>query len=168
MNTCTTKAKRPVPCSDCPFHKNIEPGNLGGSPVGVYIAQLFLGMWLPCHTDPNYIDGDDNRGKNDFEKVHPCRGAALVRANAAMKPTAAMPDFEQDKQYAFSGVIEFMAHHTGMSKMMCYNIIRDNLKQWKEDQLNSTTAVVNIVDRETKQVVEQIPLQEARRRGIVK
>lgn len=95
------------PCRECPFSRAIEPGNLGGSSPEVYIGQLVLPFWLPCHCSANYQGKD-----SDVNKVSQCAGAAIMRANIGYIPPAPLLRLEKSR-WAFQSLAHFHSHHTG-------------------------------------------------------
>jgi hypothetical protein len=97
------------PCKECPFSRTIEPGNLGGSAPEVYVGQIVLPFWLPCHCSANY------RGKEtDVNEVSQCAGAAIMRANLGVHVPRALLSLPPGPD-AFESLAEFYAHHAGIS-----------------------------------------------------
>lgn len=95
------------PCKECPFWKGIKPGLLGGSTPEVYVGQIVLPFWLPCHCAANY------RGREtDVNAVTQCAGAAIMRANIGAPPRRGLLSLPPSPE-SFSSIPEFYAHHTG-------------------------------------------------------
>ena len=100
------------PCEDCAFRLDCEPGNLGGSTPETYIGQIMGPFWIPCHESREYRGKDSEHGEE-----RECRGAATLRANMGL--TSIMPEGlekpEPDHCTVFSGLVQFLAHHTGLT-----------------------------------------------------
>lgn len=97
------------PCKECPFNRHVQPGLLGGARPEVYVGQITLPFWLPCHMDRNYRGRETN--VND---VCQCAGAAIMRANIGCDvrpPLLRLPPGSE----SFTTLAEFYAHHTGWS-----------------------------------------------------
>lgn len=95
------------PCPECPFSRTIEPGNLGGSAPEVYVGQIVLPFWLPCHCSANY------EGKaTDANEVTECAGAAIMRANLGLPPVRGLLSLPPSSA-SFDSLAGFYAHHTG-------------------------------------------------------
>ena len=100
------------PCQACPFSKSVKSVTLGGSHTDVYIGQIHLPMWLPCHTDNKYADKS-----SDVNKVHQCSGASRLRKKLLKEPQMfhedpiALQDDPDGK--AFDSIQDFVKHHTG-------------------------------------------------------
>lgn len=105
--------QRTKPCSGCPFSRSVQPSNLGGSSVEVYIGQINLPFWLPCHQSKNY------QGKlSSYDETEQCAGAAIMRSNLGMAHR--MPDkllfLPADKDVSFANISQFYQHHTGRTQ----------------------------------------------------
>lgn len=106
------------PCGDCPFRKNIEPGNLGGSSVGTYLGQLYGPFRLPCHLQYS-ADFPGERSKERSEQsmtVPECVGAAMLRGSALelrdrQLPSALLRLSADDT--VFESLAAFASHHSG-------------------------------------------------------
>lgn len=96
-----------TPCGGCPFYRKCEKGALGGSPPEVYVGQIVMPFWLPCHQSQNY------RGKSsDVNEVSECAGAAIMRANIGVQPRAPLLALPPNKELVFATFAEFYEHHT--------------------------------------------------------
>jgi hypothetical protein len=100
------------PCAECPFRRDIKPGELGGSPVETYIGQSVLPFWLPCHCDKNYAYKESKVGE-----VSQCVGTAIFRSNigVAQLMPASLLNLPSDKTVVFGSMVEFVAHHKRIS-----------------------------------------------------
>jgi hypothetical protein len=100
------------PCKGCPFARHVKPGELGGSPVEVYVGQAHLKMWLPCHAEREYADKES---VNKMDVTGQCSGAARLRKKLAKKwdidfdPIATQDDPDN---LGFNSIEEFVEHHT--------------------------------------------------------
>ena len=102
------------PCKTCPFTEGCEPGALGGSPVGTFIAQTFLPYKIPCHEFIDY--SDENWKENCLHGVPQCVGHAMFRdaVGVADKMPEPLLRVEHDPSTGvFAGVLAFYAHHEG-------------------------------------------------------
>lgn len=96
------------PCSTCPFRRDCEPGQLGGSPVETFIGQAFGAFWIPCH---ECIDYGDPNWRLQYE-ANQCAGTAIYRSNC--HPAERPPELlvlPENKDLVFASPAEFMAHH---------------------------------------------------------
>jgi hypothetical protein len=112
-----------TPCKSCPWHRAVKPGALGGSPPEVYIGQIVLPFWLPCHNSEDYC------GKqSDVNKVRQCVGAATFRTNIGLtrneirEPLSLLPE---NKELVFSDLPEFYAHHYQIPVFFARQILTD-------------------------------------------
>lgn len=103
-----------APCGSCPFTRTSQPGNLGGSPVEVYIGQTHGPFVLPCHCACNF---DDPNWKDKALDTPQCAGAAIFRANigVAAELPPALHTLPADYERVFSDAEEFVAHHLDIS-----------------------------------------------------
>jgi len=102
-----------TPCKDCPWSRAITPSarkdTLGGSRPEVYVGQIMLSFWLPCHNSPKYCDKASN-----VNEVSQCVGAATFRSNIGLtraqipEPLLLLPE---NHELVFSTLAEFYAHH---------------------------------------------------------
>jgi hypothetical protein len=103
-----------APCGSCPFTRASKPGELGGSPVDIYIGQAYGPFVLPCHCACNF---DDPNWKDKSLDTPQCAGAAIFRANIGVAPN--LPDaihaLPADRERVFSNEEELVAHHVGIS-----------------------------------------------------
>lgn len=106
MNT-TSVSK---PCPTCPFRRDVKPGELGGSPIGMFIGQVNGPFWLPCQTCTNY---DDPNWKSDYSKPQ-CAGAATFRSNMGWRGSPSLALLPPDRTLVFGNFAEFVAHHCEM------------------------------------------------------
>jgi len=98
------------PCRTCPFSKTCPPGELGGSPPGKFIGQVYGAFWLPCH---ERVDCSNPNWKTEYE-VSQCAGAAIVRGMwfPAKRPDELLKLPASDT--VFASPAEFLSHHTGI------------------------------------------------------
>lgn len=97
-------------CKSCPFSRQCEPGELGGSEVGTYVGQAVGPFFLPCHSAKGY------KGNNTtLESGAPqCAGAAIFRANigrSELMPGPLLKLFADSDPNVFDTLQEFIAHH---------------------------------------------------------
>lgn len=109
------------PCKECPWSRKTRPGALGGSPAEVYVGQVVLPFWLPCHSSANY------RGKaSDVNEVTQCVGAATFRTHLGLThpqiPDALML-LPANHERVFSNLAEFYAHHKKISLAQAHEIL---------------------------------------------
>jgi hypothetical protein len=100
-----------IPCSECSFRRDIEPGFLGGSPPEVYIGQSVGPFKVPCHKacdfdDPNW------REKSMYDTTQ-CAGMAIYRTNVGVadRMPADLHKLPADRNTVFATHAEFLAHH---------------------------------------------------------
>lgn len=102
-----------TPCKGCPFSRRTEQGKLGGSPVEVYLGQVVMPFWLPCHNGANYEGNNTTLREGQLQ----CGGAARLRATLGLNDLmpegiASLPRVEDDPDL-FKGLADFYQHHTG-------------------------------------------------------
>lgn len=104
------------PCATCPFTSKCSPGETGGSPAEVYVAQTFLPYWVPCH---EFIDYSDPNWKaniqQDIRQTPQCVGHAIMRAKCGVAdrmpaPLIAVDPYPDDR--VFESIAHFYAYHT--------------------------------------------------------
>src|SRR5688572_32839375 len=104
------------PCRECCFRRDIEPGNLGGSPVETYVGQSLLPFWVPCHCSRNYA------GKaSDVNEVTQCAGLAIFRSNIGVRPVRGLLSLPRDTELVFSTLADFYSHHKRISRIEAVN-----------------------------------------------
>ncbi len=135
--------QRTSPCSECPFSRACPPGELGGAPVSVYIAQAILGFWLPCHKSSSY------RGKESLaSECEQCAGAAMFRTAIGRPPTSGLLSLQPDSRKSFSSIADFYAHHTGCTMDEAREATPVHVVQeWMRLELGSTKLKMQLVPR---------------------
>lgn len=101
------------PCGTCPFRRTVSPGELGGSPPEVYVAQVLLPYLVPCH---KHIDYSDQNWKEACITGQQCVGVAMIRD--AMGVAQRMPDALLRAEHideVFPDLYHFWAHHKRVS-----------------------------------------------------
>jgi hypothetical protein len=98
------------PCAECPWSRQTRPGLLGGAAPDVYVGQIVLPFWLPCHQARAY-DGK----QSDVNAVHQCAGAAIMRSHLAVEVPEPLLTLPPDRTRVFATLAEFVAHHTGVT-----------------------------------------------------
>lgn len=102
------------PCHDCPFTRKSDPGETGGSPPEVYIAQTILPYWVPCHCAINY---EDPNWKSNHATPQ-CVGHAMMRHKmgiAEMFPEQLLRIEDKPEAEVFDSLVEMYAYHYGIS-----------------------------------------------------
>lgn len=100
---------RTIPCENCPFARNIKPGETGGSDSAVYIGQCYGPFLISCHMDPEYNPGPERRGQFDIMQ---CAGATIFRANLGIDYLPeTLHSLPVNTELVFGSAAEFLAHH---------------------------------------------------------
>lgn len=97
-------------CKSCPFSRQCEPGELGGSPVETYIGQSMGPFFLPCHACAGYKGNEQTLD----DGLPQCAGAAIFRANIGrdeVMPGALLKLFAGSDVNVFASMQEFIKHH---------------------------------------------------------
>ncbi len=105
-----------VPCKECAFRRDIEPGALGGSAPEVYIGQAYAPFAIPCHCHCNF-DDPEWKAKAGPGETPQCAGVAIFRANigAIGHLPAVLTALDADETTVFANPVEFLAHHKQIS-----------------------------------------------------
>lgn len=105
-----------VPCKECAFSRDVEPGALGGSEPEVYIGQAFAPFAIPCHCHCNFSDPEWKQKAGPGETPQ-CAGVAIFRANIGAKGVlpAVLTPLEVNNDLVFSDPVQFLAHHKQIS-----------------------------------------------------
>lgn len=105
------------PCGTCPFTDRVKPGELGGSPPEVYVAQHFLPFMVVCHEFIDYTP-DDWKEKTTKREDHQCVGFAMCRTTGGQ--SEAMPDTLLSSPsmdfHGFKDIWDFWAHHKEVTR----------------------------------------------------
>jgi hypothetical protein len=139
-----------TPCKGCPFAKHSKSGELGGSPVTVYVGQAHLPMWLPCHSERGYA-GEESC--NSMDKIGQCSGAARLRKKLGDKwgmdyeeRGVAIQDDPDGK--AFDSIEEFVEHHAGVKhEAIDVDVISYYMKLEMDKVKQNAHRCVKIVER---------------------
>jgi hypothetical protein len=109
-------------CATCPFSKRSTPGELGGSPVEMFVGQAYGAFWLPCH---EAVDYSDPNWKQKYEAAQ-CAGAAIYRSNChpAKRPVALLNLPADSDENVFKSPAEFVAHHMRVSIGMADTLVK--------------------------------------------
>ncbi len=99
-----------IPCSKCPFRRDIRPGMLGGSSPQTYIGQAILPYWLPCHA---HYDPTKEAGEQDPAQCPQCAGAAIYRSNLDLPQPDHILKLPKDGRI-FESADQFLSHHARM------------------------------------------------------
>lgn len=99
-------------CATCPFSSKSKPGELGGSPVEMFVGQAYGPFFLPCHEATDYSNPD---WKQQYD-VPQCAGAAIYRANChpAKRPDMLLHLEAGSDETVFKSPAGFVAHHMGV------------------------------------------------------
>lgn len=116
------------PCGTCPFavSPKIRPGDLGGSPPEVYVAQHFLPYRVPCH---ELVDYDTKDWKADANTRAECVGFAMCRnssGSALYLPDALYDQPRTPESGAFRDIWDFWAYHTECSREQALRMLTPN------------------------------------------
>jgi len=135
-----------IPCQECPFSRSVEPGALGGSSPEIYIGQVLLPFWLPCHRSANY------QGKaSDVNEVQECHGAAIMRANLGVKTPDALLTLPPNRQLVFASLAEFYAHHARLSLYHAERLLtKDIVKRIVLRELSDSNVKVQLKERKIR------------------
>ena len=106
MKQCTQSGKA---CTECPFSRNSTSGNLGGSPIEVYLGQILGAFYLPCHMAKNYKGNDTPLLAEHMQ----CAGAAIFRRHIGIADRIPDPllKLDTDDGNVFTNLAEFIQHH---------------------------------------------------------
>lgn len=115
-------------CAECVFNRKVEPGAMGGSPIGTYIGQAFSPFAMPCHLHCDFED-PDWKAKSGPGETPQCAGLATFRANVGMqklgiKVWEQLCTLPEDHETCFSNAEEFTSHHLGISLEDAYSLLR--------------------------------------------
>lgn len=108
----TTKCDPKVPCKQCAFRRDIEPGALGGSEPEVYIGQTNGPFYIPCHC---HYTSDTPNWKAQAMQAPQCAGSRVFRANIENTNHPSLLGLEANHELVFSSAAEFIAHHRQIS-----------------------------------------------------
>lgn len=104
------------PCSECPFSRDVKPGDTGGSDVRRYVGHSLIPSVLPCHMDNSYSEKRDS-GIDALLSILPCAGAAIFRSNIDV--ACAMPkeflNLPANTELVFANFEELVSHHNQVS-----------------------------------------------------
>lgn len=103
--SCKNRTKA---CGSCPFSMTCKPGELGGSPITVYLGQIVGPFVLPCHSQKGY------EGNDTPIEAEQCAGAAVFRANigvADMMPEMLLSLPALSDPNVFPTLTSFIRHH---------------------------------------------------------
>lgn len=114
------------PCSTCPFTRKSDPGETGGSPTEVYIAQTLMPYWVPCHECIDYSDPD---WKTKYE-TQQCVGHAMMRdkmgvADKMPEPLLRVAPTEQAQ--VFDSLTQMYAYHEGITEEEAASFLTPNV-----------------------------------------
>ena len=121
----TVTEQHKAPCKTCPFTSNVKPGELGGSPPEVYVAQHFLPFKVPCHECVDYENnqGDPEHGwKDGALEAAQCVGFAMTRngdgVDEIMPEGLLHAEYDDSKTIgAFKDIFDFWAFHNRISRV---------------------------------------------------
>lgn len=108
-------------CATCPFSKRSKPGELGGSPIEMFVGQAYGAFWLPCHEATDYSDPN---WKEKYDTPQ-CAGAAIYRSNChpADRPATLLNLPAGSDTNVFTSVTDFVAHHMQVSIGMAETLV---------------------------------------------
>lgn len=144
MNADGKMNQHTSPCKDCPWNRNVQPGELGGSPAETYVGQAVLNFWLPCHSSTNYAAKE-----SDVNKVCQCAGAATFRTNIGVQVPPQLLQLPKDTEKVFSTLAEFYAHHKRISIIEAKLLLTPRaIHALAMRELNSTQVRMQLKQRE--------------------